>query len=196
MDFSYWNEVDPTTFLIDDLCNPSRVWAGEKVTEAVLRNAKTMIEVGPGAGADYERLFRPLVTTGLLSYTGFEGSSGLYNHLKSLYPESTWQNKPLKELQTQAADIVYVRHVLEHQETLEPNLTLLLQASKSTVIIVWYRPPAEAEIHQINNEIHYWTFKESDVFTVIAQAGWLITDTAAFPTAGPCGNLGWVLTKR
>lgn len=195
MDFTYWNRLlHPERFLEDDWNNPARAWAGQKVVELSAEGAFRMAEVGPGNGIDYERQFRELVRQGKLMYDGYEGSSTLCQSLQARHPESAWINRPLLDLPSDRFDLVYAKAVLEHQPALDPSLSHLLGAAKKAAILIWYRPPAAAELHEIGAAgEHYWTFRRDDVLAVVARAGWQIVEEASLPGEG---NLGWVLRRR
>lgn len=191
VDFTYWNNVDPNTFIADDWENPARSWAGQVVKESIKRGCRNMVEVGPGVGTDYERQFKKPVLAGELFYEGVEGSSSFCELLRSKHPESKWTNSPLAELPSHTYDIVYTRAVLEHQPALEPSLSILLRAAKRQVIIAWYRPPAAEAIKEVVNNIYYHTFQRDEVLSIITREGWKLVEEAPFDS----GNLGWVLER-
>ena len=192
MNFDYWNTLAaPEKFLEGDWNNPSRRWAADKVASSVVDGIRTMVEVGPGNGVDYERYLSKYPD---LTYTGWEGSSNLYASLCARHPRANWVQQPLLALPPKSFDLVYARHVLEHQPSLEPSLPHLLDAAIEKVIVVWYRPPASADEHAVGAAgEHYWTFKRSDVLDSIGRAGWHIIEEQVLPGDG---NLGWVLRRR
>lgn len=199
VDFSYWDKVDALSFLADDWENRSREWAGKTVASLVERGAKTMVEVGPGAGVDYARHFYPLVQAGRLYYTGFEGSAGLCRALQQKYPAAMWQNVPIESLPERAFDVAYARHVLEHQPTLEPALSKLLGAAVSHAIIVWYRPPAAAAFAEYDaaNNVYYQTFERAAVLKSVEAAGFELAEERSVepPHSGWVPNLCWLLRR-
>ena len=199
MDFSYWDKVDASSFLADDWENKSRTWAGKTVSALVDRGASTMVEVGPGAGVDYVRQFYPLVQAGRLYYTGFEGSVGLCRALQQKYPAAMWQNLSIEGLPERGFDVVYARHVLEHQPALEPALSKLLAAAISYAIVVWYRPPAGAASfeHDAANDVWYQTFERAAVLKSVEAAGFKIAEerTVEPPHSGWVPNLCWLLER-
>lgn len=189
LDFTYWNQVDPSGFLVDDWGNPSRAWAGHAVAAAIGRGCKTMVEAGPGVGVDYGEQFRKFVVEGALTYTGHEGSSNFCAHLRTRFPEATWLNKTIADLPRGGHDIVYSRAVLEHQPSLEPALSRFLGAAKKLAILIWYRPPAAAAISSKEDGVYYHTFRLDEVLDVVRTARWKIIEETAFDG----GNVGWLL---
>lgn len=193
--FIYWNATDPAGFLADDWENPSRIWAGLKVREAIAGGACSLVEVGPGPGIDYERQFRALVKDGKLYYTGFEGSSNFCQNLADKFPESVWRNLQILDLPPGGFDVVYEKAVLEHQPCLEPCFSTLLAAARRHVVIIWYRPPHDAPfVHAIGPDgCHYCTFNLSDVLALVERAGWKVIEQKHFENPV---NEGWVLGRR
>lgn len=189
MDFAYWNSVDPDRFLADDWDNPSRMWAGSVIRMASESGCRTMVEVGPGPGVDYDRQFRQMVFDGKLFYTGYEGSSKLCAALRQKYPEADWRNEPLDDLPQRTFEIAYVKAVLEHQSALEPSFSRILASARRLVILIWYRPPAGEPISSVQDGVYYQTFRRVDVLRVVAEAGWKIAEEVSFAS----GNLGWRL---
>lgn len=189
--FDYWNQRQSEDFLEDDWGNPSRFWAGTKISEAAKSGLVSMIEVGPGSGIDYARLFRPLVAAGKITYAGYDGSASFCASLTKRFAESKWHCAPLLALPAAAADVVYTKAVLEHQPALEPSLSHLLAAARKVVILIWYRPPADGEVGEVVDGVHYRTYRRSDVLDVVARRGWKIVEEVSF--AG--GNVGWKMER-
>ena len=152
-----------------------------------------MVEVGVGSGVDYERQFKPLSIKKALTYIGWEGSTNFCNSLRSRYPEARWVCAPLQALPSKSFDIIYARHVLEHQPELQPGLHALLESALHRVFIVWYRPPhTGAAMHDCVDGVHYNTFNRAAVVDAIEVAGWRIHEETTTPGDG---NLCWELRR-
>lgn len=168
--FKYWNELkQPETFLADDKENPSRGAVAEIVKAEISAGAKSMVEVGPGSGHDYGRFYRFFP----IEYTLMEGSQNLCQHLLQTYPTAKVRNGTFDSLVSDEADIIYCRHVLEHQKCFREPLRRAIAAARMLCIVTWYRPPSETEVsfyHQ-GEEVHYNTYRRSDVMNEIASAG-------------------------
>ena len=186
--FDYWNEQDPEEFLCYDRDNPSRAWVGEAVKKAVSTGARSMVEVGPATGTDYEYHLKKI--DGLL-YKGFEGSLKFCEHLKKKFPEVSWVNATFVDLPIKGFDIVYTKAVFEHQPQLEPHLSCFLEAARQMAIIVWYRPPAVKKESSTKDGVYYHTFVKSEVLGVIESAGWRVVSETPFQN----GNSGWILER-
>lgn len=193
-DFRYWDSVEPSTFLEHDWANPSRVWA---TTEAI-KAAKggSLLEVGPGPGVDYERAFSKAEG---IDYAGWEGSGNLCAALRVKYPDAAWVHGQIADLGEESADVVYTRHVLEHQPALEPALSQLLGAARKAVVLTWYRPPGPVAFFEVWEGVHCQTFQREEVMQSVAAAGWKISKRQTFPTQPggvEGGDEGWVLKPR
>lgn len=186
--FRYWNSVDPAHFLEHDWQNPSRPWAAERAIEAALRApSQSLLEIGPGPGVDYARVF----SKAAIRYLGVEGSATLYEALRSRFPEAEWRNLTIADLAPLSADVVYARHVLEHQPALEPALGQVLAAARSAVVLTWYRPPGPVAVHEVWEGVDCRTYRRADVFEGIARAGFRLTECQGFFG----GDEGWVLER-
>jgi methyltransferase family protein len=184
-DFRYWNSVDPAHFLEHDWQNPSRVWATAKAIGAAKNG--TLLEVGPGPGVDYERHF---AASGV-PYVGWEGSTNLCKALRFRFPEATWVNGDLSAIPAALADVVYARHVMEHQPALDPALGWLLGAARGTVVLTWYRPPDLTAYSDYWEGVHCHTFARADVLQAIERHGFRIMEQQTFAS----GDETWVLVR-
>lgn len=190
--FRWWDAQDPAHFLEHDWQNPSREWAtGEAIKAVKAKRGGSLLEVGPGNGVDYERHFR----TAKVRYTAYEGSLTLCNALRERFPTVTWRHAQIADLPPLAADVVYARHVLEHQPALEPALGQLLDAAKRVVVLTWYRPPApiaRCDFYDAHPDIPCQTFALRDVQAAVERAGFVIADCEDFVS----GDQGWLLQRR
>jgi hypothetical protein len=177
-DFRYWNAVDPSLFLQHDWENPSRVWAAGKAIAAA--SGGTLWEIGPGQGLDYERHFRRHVVAHGLTYVGVEGATTLHAALCERFPESAWLNATIADLRPQTADVVYVRHVMEHQPALEPALGQLLGAARLAIVLTWYRPPSAQPISDTWKGVPCHTYEQGAVRERITAAGFRVTEIRSF----------------
>lgn len=185
-DFTYWNSVDPALFLSHDWQNPSREWA----TTAAIGAAKggSLLEIGPGPGVDYDKAFRK---SGV-RYLGVEGSATLYDALQSRFPEAVWQHATIADLTPFSADVVYARHVMEHQPSLQPALSQVLGAARHVVVLTWYRPPGPVARSEVWEGVHCQTYKRATVMQSVAEAGFRIVASQLFFSGDEC----WVLERR
>lgn len=188
--FHFWNSVDPTQFLVHDWENPSRQWAAEKAV--AMADGGTLTEVGPGPGVDYARVFSDAVKAGLIQYTAYEGSATLYDSLRARFPEATWQRATIADLPPLSADVVYARHVLEHQPALEPAMGTLLAAARRAAVIVWYRPPGPLAFHEVWAGVHCHTFARESVLQSVVIAGFRLEVAELFDS----GDEVWVLERQ
>lgn len=182
--FRYWNQVDPCQFLAHDWENPSREWAAGKAIE--FTGDGLLLEVGPGPGVDYERYFK-----GVVSYCGFEGSANLWHSLCARFPETAWHQLTIDDLRPLSADVVYARHVMEHQPALEPALGQMLGAARHVVVLTWYRPPAEKAFGEVWEGVHCQTFARAEVMAAVERAGFGLLESEAFES----GDETWVLLR-
>ena len=185
--FRYWDSVDPAHFLEHDWQNPSREWATARAIEAA--EGGTLLEVGPGPGVDYERYFAKAKG---VRYIGLEGSSNLCHALQSRFPDAEWLNGELTALPVRHADVVYARHVMEHQPAIEPALGRLLGAARKAVVLTWYRPPGPVAVSEVWRDVHCQTFARTEIMKAIKRHRWRITDTETFTS----GDEAWVLKRR
>lgn len=193
-DFTYWNSVDPASFLDHDWKNPSRQWAAKEA----IRLAKngTLLEVGPGGGVDYERYFSKAKG---IQYEGLEGSQTLYDSLRQRFPDAAWRNDLLTSLPALSADVVYARHVMEHQPALEPALGLVLGAARHACVLTWYRPPGPQAFHEIWEGVYCHTYQRAQVLKAVADAGFVISKSENFaPEVAtlPEGDEAWLLKRQ
>jgi hypothetical protein len=189
-DFTYWNSVDPASFLDHDWQNPSRVWATKEAVKAA--DGGSLLEIGPGPGVDYARHFHPHVQSGALTYRGVEGSQTLHDSLRSRFPEAAWQHATIADLKPQSADVVYARHVMEHQPSLEPALSQVLGAARHVVVLTWYRPPGPQAFYEIWEGVHCQTFARVNVLAAVAKAGFRIAHSEFFESGDEC----WLLERK
>ena len=190
-DFTYWNGVDRNSFLSHDWGNPSREWAASAAIRATLVNTgrltrPVLVEIGPGGGFDYRQYFRKFVEMGSMVYLGVEGSQSLCDGLRSEFPESPWFNQTLLENPYQG-DVVYARHVLEHQPALIPAMNALL-AVAPIAFITWYRPPAERAHTDMNGAIHCHTYNREEVLDVLANNRRRVAASTIVPSGRNNGN--------
>jgi len=185
-DFTYWNSVDPSSFLDHDWQNPSRQWATERAVKAAKKG--TLLEVGPGPGKDYANVFSKAAA----KYIGVEGSTTLYDALQSRFPEAAWQNATIADLAPLSADVVYARHVLEHQPALEPAFGQLLAAARKTAVITWYRPPGPQAFFEIWEGVHCQTYARVAALASVGKAGFRIAASEKFES----GDEAWILERK
>lgn len=189
VNFGYWDSVQPESFLAHDWENPSRQWATRQAID--LAKGGTLLEVGPGPGVDYDRYFRGAVQAEQLRYIAYEGSENLCSSLQSRYPESSFHWAKISDLQPKIADVVYARHVLEHQPALEPALGQLLNAARSFVVLTWYRPPGPTAFGEVWEGVDCQTYQRAEVLKQLTAHGFGIAEQSAFPS----GDEAWVLTR-
>jgi len=189
-DFRYWDSVDPKGFLAHDWDNPSRQWAAQRAIDAALGG--TLLEVGPGPGKDYELHFQAPVKAGEMEYVAFEGSENLCGALRARFPESKWYHAPIADLSARMADVVYARHVLEHQPALEPALGLVLAAARLAVVLTWYRPPGPQAFFEVWEGVHCQTYHRTIVKDAIAGHGFAVKSVQGFPNTK---DEAWVLER-
>lgn len=184
--FHFWNSVDPTQFLVHDWENPSRQWAAEKAV--AMAHGGDLLEVGPGPGVDYTRSFRDAA----VRYHAYEGSQTLHDALRQRYPDVDWHLGVIADLAPLSADVVYARHVLEHQPTLEPAFGQLLAAARRAAVITWYRPPAALAFHEVWAGVHCHTFARESVLQSVVIAGFRLEVAELFDSGDEC----WVLERQ
>lgn len=186
--FRYWNDLtSPSDFLADDDANPARDYVVEVLKREVDAGARWLVEVGPGAGRDYRR-YRHLPLDVLL----VEGSAKLADYLRKTCPTAHVRNGTFSSLMPGTADISYCKAVLEHQPDFRDPLRQLIRAARRLCIVNWYRPPAEAEERTYNarDEVHYNTYRRSDVLALVADEG------RAVETATVGWNEVWLIREK
>lgn len=198
-DFTYWDNVDRGKFLSHDWANQSRHWATAQAVALALwyRSYPKVVEIGPGGGFDYRNFFRSFVKRQLINYMGIEGSTGLCAGLRSEFPEVAWYNQTLDELPENCADVLYVRHVLEHQPELEPALMALFRAAP-IIVLTWYRPPSTEPRTDMNGAIHCHTFDRGQVMDLVSRSRHRITSSVQCHSGRDNGNNFdevWVLQR-
>jgi hypothetical protein len=174
VDFSWWERQDAHTFLAHDWDNPARGSATAAAIALAKHHGGALLEVGPGNGVDYANAFRAHVLAGTLRYTGVEGTHTFFAALAEKHPEATWEHRALADLAPLSADVVYARHVLEHQPALVPALPTLLAAARHAVVLDWYRPPADVSVYSMWENVHFHTFARAEVLRVVAESGFLL----------------------
>jgi hypothetical protein len=195
-DFRYWNSVDPASFLDHDRANPSRAWATKAAAAEAKKGDGTLLEVGPGGGMDYEKYFSKAKG---ITYTGLEGSQSLHAALQTRFPDAAWRNDLLTNLEPLSADVVYARHVMEHQPALEPALGLVLGAARHACVLTWYRPPGPQAFHEIWEGVYCHTYERAAVLKAVEAAGFVIAKSANFPPEVPTlpeGDEAWLLKRQ
>jgi hypothetical protein len=195
LSFRWWDEQskrEPERFLEHDFINQSRQHATNLVIELAQEFFGTVIEVGPGQGYDYEHYFRSAVEQGRLAYKGVEGSEGLRSALQQRFPEVPWQHGLLASLLPSSADVLYARHVFEHQADLASSMRAFLNAANHAAVICWYRPPSLTPKSEIWQDIPHQTWYRPDVFVCVERAGFEV----ALCDEMTQGDEVWVLRRK
>ncbi len=192
-DFRYWNSVDPSSFLDHDWKNPSRQWACREAIKAA--KGGTLLEVGPGQGLDYDKYFSKAKG---VTYSAYEGSQTLHDSLQQRFPAATWVNGLITDLQPLSADVVYARHVMEHQPALEPALGLVLGAARHVCVLTWYRPPGPVAYHEVWEGVYCHTYQREQVLKAVEAHGFTIAKSENFPPEVATlseGDEAWLLKR-
>lgn len=195
LSFRWWDEQskrDPAQFLEHDFGNASRAVATRTAIELAQQFFGTLIEIGPGQGYDYENYFRPAVEAGYIAYKGVEGSEGLRSALQQRFPEVPWQQGLIANLVPRSADVLYARHVFEHQADLAASMKGFLGAATHAAVICWYRPPSMQPKSEIWQDIPHQTWYRPTVVQTIDLAGFDIARTEVMHQ----GDEVWELRRR
>jgi SAM-dependent methyltransferase len=100
----------------------------------------TMIEVGCGPGIEVEGL----EAAGLLDtvfYTGFDFTPELVDRCRERFPDVGFEVRDVLTLDEAPADVVWVRHLLEHVDDGELALRNLWAATGELLIVSWFIRP-------------------------------------------------------
>jgi hypothetical protein len=188
IDTSWWEAQDPGTFLFPNWDHPSRAIGTAAAIGAVGHGS--LVEVGPGAGVDYARAFRPLALTGDLQYVGWEATALFCAALRRRYPEAAWHHAPLQHLLPASCDVIYARAVLEHQADPLAALATLLAAARVAVVIDWYRPPAERASCDYLGSVPCHTVDRGRAAAMVDMKGYVLAGVHAI-----AGNEVWHLER-
>lgn len=111
----------------------------------------SLAEVGFGQCTDFIRCFKELHDNKLIYYSGYDVTEQFVCYAKRKFPSYTFEaNNFFDPQHTEQYDIVYVRHVLEHQppEQSYPALETLLNRAKRLCVIAWFVSPGVEETFQ------------------------------------------------
>jgi SAM-dependent methyltransferase len=117
-----------------------------------------LLEIGPGSGID----LAALAEAGILDdfdYRGVDVTPELVEYLRVRFPGLAFEVGDVLDLdETNTADVVYARHVLEHVEDGERALRNLFRAAETLLVISWFIRPS---------------WDEREVGTIVAADGFL-----------------------
>jgi hypothetical protein len=189
--FDWWERQDPATFLDFDRAHPSRAIACAAAIDLASKcdGHHDLLEAGPGSGIDYATTFEAV--DGIrIRYTGYEPTRRFLDSLCARFPQTAFINGQIAEIPSQAADVVYARHVLEHQPGLQPALGQLLAAARHAVVITWYRPPADVASCGWADDVPCHTYVRADVLAGVESAGYAVSRIEPVD-----GNEVWILER-
>jgi len=119
---------------VQGLNHPARQWAKKYLA------GKTVLDVGCGAGVDYELL------KDVCEYTGLDVTPKMIELCKQNFPQGVWINSDLRSMpfSDKLFDVVYCRAVLEHLDDYRAAIDEMKRVGRS-VVIVLFHPIAERE---------------------------------------------------
>lgn len=145
-------------------------WVGDStaVTKAFFRGYvksmgyKTLLDVGCGNATEYFAYDKEYPE---LYYLGVDSSKYLYDRNKALgvpMVQAMADNIPFAHNEF---EVVFSRHVLEHQPNFRPVLSEMIRLAKIEAIHVFFIPPGEEEIisYQELENLYHNTFKKEDI---------------------------------
>ena len=175
LSFRWWDEQaknSPERFLEHDFANQSRLVATQQLLALAKKYRGPIVcEVGPGQGYDFANYLRAAHTEGEIRYCGVEGSQGLLASLKERFPDATWLRGFVAELPKHFADVMYARHVFEHQADIVKSMIAFCNAAKHAAVICWYRPPGLVPMATVWEDIPHQTWFRPTVLKLIRDAG-------------------------
>ena len=104
-------------------------------------------EIGFGQCWDFAHCFQGMVEEGRMFYTGYDVTLQFVEHAQRAFPGYQFIcGNPLAEL-TKQFDVVYCRHVIEHQEPEHSydGFRNLLKMAGELAVVVWFCPPRSVE---------------------------------------------------
>jgi SAM-dependent methyltransferase len=176
-----WSKLDAETFLSQpDETELGRWGIGQgpdapdrRILRLIVSRARpsSFLEVGCGTGIEIKG-FEPGEAV-RIGYTGYDFTPRFVNYCKEQYPDLTFDVVDLFDMdELETADIVYVRHLLEHVEDGERALHNLCRAAREFVVVSWFiRPSWEGQtIEQVGEFIHH-TYSVREMIRVARQYG-------------------------
>lgn len=137
-----WNK-----FLSDTFDEPNRHYFYNWLKDFI-KTTQTQIslaEIGFGQCVDFKRCFKELHDQNLIAYNGYDVSEQFAEYARITYQHYNFEAKDFFHSDVPCFDIIYSRHVLEHQAPSQCYIAFetLLQKTKMACFIAWFRAPAE-----------------------------------------------------
>lgn len=142
---TWWDQNLVTRFdefasWVGDSNQPSKKMFREYVKD---KGYLSLIDFGCGNATEYFAYKKEYPE---LSYLGVDSSTFLYNlNISKGIPMALVENDKTILLENQA-DVVFSRHVLEHQPSFKPLLSEMIRLAKKEVVNVFFIAPKEKEI--------------------------------------------------
>jgi len=195
-------KTTPDLFLQRHQTNPIRdTLKSIIVTYLVKQKMSSIMEVGFGSGYEYERLEKSLKLLDV-RYIGVDYTKAFVDTARENYPDVWWVWGDVRRLEFKddSMDLIFLCHVLEHQNGL-PDLTRaireLCRVSKSVVMIVWFVPPSltNKTTYFMDGDFFVYNYSIQDVANIIIDSGFMIKEIS-WQNLQSKNNCLWVLEKK
>lgn len=153
--------------------HPSRHFAA-----SLVRRGETILDVGCGAGVNYEVLAAHGRADG---YVGVDPSEPSIEIARGLYPGVEFYVGDAARLVSQWGperfDVVLVRHVLEHLPDFEPAMEQAIAVARRLAVFVFFLTPRELPLGvrkvnlRINPSVYTYVYSRSAVEAFLARRG-------------------------
>ena len=153
--------------------HPSRVFATTRV-----HPGETVLDVGCGAGVQYEAFAAAGLTAG---YVGVDSSEPSIDIARELHPRGEFRvgnaHALVRDFGERSFDVVHVRHLLEHLPDFEDAMIEALGVARRLALFVFFLTPRDLPFGvrkinaRLNPEIYTYVYSQRAIEAVLARRG-------------------------
>jgi SAM-dependent methyltransferase len=153
--------------------HPSRIFAVQLV-----RARETILDIGCGAGVNYEVLAAAGLAAG---YVGVDSSEPSVDIARELYPQGDFRvgnaHELVRQFGARSFDVVHMRHVLEHLPDFEEAMTQALAVARRLAIFIFFLTPRHLPFGVrkinlgLNPTIYTYVYSQEAIEAFLAHQG-------------------------
>lgn len=162
---TWWDNNLPKRF------DEFKSWIGDKNAQSKIffreyvknSNYKTLIDLGCGTATEY---FGYKEEYPELNYLGIDSSKVIYNENIKLEIPMVLASAEDTKLDDNHSEVIFARHLLEHQPSFVPILTEMIRLGSKIVIHVFFIKPNEDKEHigyDINENLYHNRFNKQSI---------------------------------
>jgi ubiquinone/menaquinone biosynthesis C-methylase UbiE len=158
-----------------------------------------IMEIGFGRGYEYERLRTDLKRYNV-EYIGVDYTLKFVKEARKEYPDAKWFWGDIRKLNfgNNAVDLIFVYHVLEHQNGLKDvrkAIKEMCRVAKEKVIIIWFKSPSivSKTRHWRAGNFLVYKYSAADIWRIVLETDFIVKE---IQWENPWGHGVWILEKK